>query len=39
MDYIFKRQKPSIGLGDFVTAAHKNDKKFRVKSLLKGIII
>lgn len=39
MEYIFKRQKPSIGLGDFVTAVPKNDKKFRVRALLKGIIL
>jgi len=37
MDYIFKRQKPSMGLTDFVTAVPKGDKKFRVRSLLKGI--
>lgn len=35
MDYIFKRQKPSVGLGDFITAVPKNDKKFRVRALLK----
>jgi hypothetical protein len=40
MDYIFKRQKPSVGLGDFVTAVPKGgDKKFRVRSLLKGTTI
>lgn len=36
MDYIFKRQKPSIGLNDFITGVPKNDKKFRVRALLKG---
>lgn len=36
MDYIFKKHKPSIGLGDFITGLPKNDKKFRVRALLKG---
>ena len=35
MDYIFKRQKPSVGLNDFITSVPKNDKKFRVRALLK----
>ena len=37
MDYIFKKQKPLTGLNDFVGAVqNKNDKKFRVRALLKG---
>ena len=39
MDMIFKKQKPIQNLNDFVTGVPqggKNDRKFRVRALLKG---
>ena len=38
IDYFYNRQKPLTGLEDFVTGVpdKKNDKKFRVRTLLKG---
>jgi hypothetical protein len=39
INYIFKKEKPSIQLGDFITsvpAQGSKDKKFRVRALLKG---
>ncbi len=39
MNYIFKKEKPVIQLGDFITGigqAGNKEKKFRVRALLKG---
>lgn len=39
MDMIFKKQKPLTNLNDFVGGVPqggKNDRKFRVRALLKG---
>jgi len=37
INYIFKKEKPVIQLGDFITSvAPSKDKKFRVRALLKG---
>ena len=41
INYIFKKEKPSVPLGDFITSVPANnnkDKKFRVRALLKGTI-
>jgi hypothetical protein len=34
MDYVFKNQRPAIKLNEFVD---EKDKKFRVRTVLKGI--
>lgn len=42
INYIFKKEKPSVQLGDFITSVPANnskDKKFRVRALLKGTIL
>ena len=42
INYIFKKEKPSVSLGDFITsvpASNNKDKKFRVRALLKGNIV
>ena len=39
VNYIFKKEKPVIQLGDFITGigqAGNKEKKFRVRALLKG---
>lgn len=39
INYIFKKEKPVIQLGDFITsvgASNSKEKKFRVRALLKG---
>ncbi len=38
INYIFKKEKPVIQLGDFITSVAPNkEKKFRVRALLQGI--
>jgi len=43
MDYIFKKEKPNTTLNDFITSiptqGSQKDKKFRVRALLKCILL
>ena len=43
VNYIFKKEKPVMQLGEFITSVQpaqaSKDKKFRVRALLKGSVV